>query len=509
MTYTYDLLDAPWIPCIDVEGHAVHLGLRDALVNAHVLREIDGESPLVTAAIYRLLLAVLHRVHGPEGWDDWYALWHTGRLDPVPLDSYLGHWHERFDLFHPDRPFYQVPDMDPCFKPKSVASLVFDAASGNNATLFDHHTDAEGLTLTPAQAARALVAAQALGLAGLCRPGFTCTSAPRARGIIFLVHGDTLFETLLLNLIRYDDAEPMPSGSEDRPAWEMGDPFSPDRDIPLGYLDYLTWQNRRVHLLPQATENGPIVRMMTLGPGLRLSQDVADPQKHYRRDEKRGPLPLRFDDDRSLWRESAALFSLTTTEHQPPRAFGWLAELVGEGYLNKKQTRRVLALGMAINKKRAAKIEFSRSERWPLPLAYLENADLVEALEETLAMAERASNQLWGGARTMATFFICPEADFVEAHQPAPEDLDKVMGQWDMQRRYWAQLEVPFRVILEALPDGREEALALWQTTLRHAAWDAFEGIASNLDGQPRSLKAAVRGRGQLGVGLAKALPAE
>jgi len=506
MTYTYDLLDAPWIPCTDVEGHAVNLGLRDALVNAHVLREIDGESPLVTAAIHRLLLAVLHRVHGPEGWDDWYALWHTGRLDPVPLDSYLGQWHERFDLLHPDRPFYQVADMDPRFKPKSVASLVFDAASGNNATLFDHHTDAEGLTLTLAQAARALLAAQAFGLAGLCLPGITFTDGPCARGIIFLVQGDTLFETLLLNLIRHDEGNPMPCRGEDRPAWEMDDPFSPDRRIPYGYLDYLTWQNRRVHFLPEPIENGTVVRVVTLGPGLRLDTDVSDPQKHYRKDKKRGLLPLRFSEGRALWRNSAALFSLTTAEFQPPRALGWLAELMDEEYLEGDRKPRMFALGMANSQ---AKVEFFRAERWPLPLEYLAKSDLVETLKQALEMAERASNQLWGAARTLATLFICPEADLEGGHQPDRKDLDKVMGQWDMRRRYWASLEAPFRLTLEALTHDREEALAAWQTTLRRAAWRAFEGTASNLDGQPRTLKAAVRGRGQLAAGLAKALPSD
>lgn len=503
MTLSFNLTDAPWIPCIDTTGRAMELGLREILTRAHELRELGGDSPLATAALYRLLLALMHRViNGPEGYDAWAALQEAGRFDAASIETYLTRWRERFDLFHPQHPFYQKADER--FKPKSLTALVHDAASGNNATLFDHHTDAGDLALTPAQAARALLAAQAFGLAGLCLPGTPFTDAPCARGIIFLAQGDTVFETLMLNLLRYDDERPLPGGPQDRPAWEMDDPFTPDRKIPYGYLDYLTWQNRRVLYLPEESPAGPLVREMTLGPGLRLDATVADPMKHYRKDKDRGLLVLRFNEDRALWRDSAALFSLTRPDYRPPLVFNWLADLVGENLLKKAQTRRMLALGMANDQ---AKVEFFRAERWPLPLAYLQEESLVEALQTALQMAEEASNQLWGAARTLATLFVCPEADQKDAHQPARDDLDKVMGQWDVKRRYWAQLEPPFRLTLETLPDNRDGALAEWRETLRRAAWHAFDGIAENLAANPRTLKAAVRAREQLAAGLGKALP--
>jgi CRISPR system Cascade subunit CasA len=503
MAPSFDLTDAPWIPCTDAAGRAVELSLCETLTRAPELRELGGDSPLATAALYRLLLAVTHRVtNGPEGYDAWAALWKAGRFDTTQIEAYLAQWRERFDLFHPERPFYQRADDR--LRPKSLTSLVHDAASGNNATLFDHHTDAEGLTFTPAQAARALLAAQAFGLAGLCLPGHPFTDAPCARGIIFLAQGDTVFETLLLNLLRYDDERPLPGGPQDCPAWEMDDPFTPGRQIPYGYLDYLTWQNRRVLYLPEESPSGPVVREMTLGPGLRLDATVADPMKHYRKDKVRGLLVLRFNEDRALWRDSAALFSLTRPDYRPPLIFNWLAELVGEGIIKKEQARRMLALGMANNQ---AKVEFFRAERWPLPLAYLRKEQLVEALQTALNMAEAVSNQLWGAARTLATLFVCPEADQEGAHQPDRGDLDKVMGQWDVKRRYWAQLEPPFRLTLEALPADRDGTLADWRETLRRAAWRAFDGAAENLADNPRTLKAAVRAREQLATGLGKALP--
>jgi len=186
-------------------------------------------------------------------------------------------------------------------------------------------------------------------------PGVTFTDAPWARGVVFLVQGTSVYQTLLLNLVRYDAASPMPRVEGDCPAWERDDPLTPERQTPLGYLDYLTWQNRRVHLLPEDSETGPVVRTMTLGPGLRLDPNVRDPQKHYRIDEKRGPISLRFREDRALWRDSAALFSIASDAYRPPVALNWLAELVDDG-----RTGLLCAAGSATDL--ASKVRRLRSE---------------------------------------------------------------------------------------------------------------------------------------------------
>jgi CRISPR system Cascade subunit CasA len=502
MNPTFDLLQSPWVPCIQAKGASVELGLRDALAQAHELRELHGESPLVTAALHRLLLAVLHRVFGPATCDEWAILWKAGRWDITRLDVYLDQWRHGFDLFDLERPFYQARDER--VKPKSVSSLVYEVASGNNPTLFDHHTDAEGITLSSAQAARMLVAAQAFGLAGLSGLPQKFTDGPCARGIVFLVQGKTLFETLALNLLRYTDDSPIPRWPDDCPAWEMDDPFSPNRTQPRGYLDYLTWLNRRVLLLPEPTEDGVVVREMTMAPALRLDDSVLNPMTHYRRDEKRGPLPLAFNEGRALWRDSAALFRLGDKGYQPPQAFQWLSELVDEGHLDESQTRRCLALGMS---KKQAKVNFYRSQRMPLPMRYLKEKALVESLGTALTMAEETSRQLWGAARTLATFILSPEADLESARQPVREDLDALTHQWAVERRYWSRLELPFRRTMEALPQDTDEALTTWRRTLLKTVWEAFDQIADNLGHDPPTLKAVVRAREQLAAGLVKILP--
>ncbi len=503
MNPKFDLLESPWVPCIAVDGSTIEMGLRDALAQAHQLRELAGESPLVTAALHRLLLAILHRVFGPATAGEWGVLWHAGLWDQMALDKYLYRWRGRFDLFHPQHPFYQASDDR--VKPKSVASLAQDIASGNNPTLFDHHTKDSGLTLTPAQAARMLVAAHAFGLAGLSGLSQKYTDGPCARGVTFLVQGETLFETLALNLLRYPSETVMPQYANDRPSWEMDDPFTPARSVPRGYLDYLTWQSRRMVLMPEAAASGVIVRQMTTAPGLRLDSAVADPMKHYRRDEKRGPLVLRFNEHRALWRDSAALLQLQASGYLPPRVFDWLATLVDRGYLEASQTRRYLALGMANDQ---ARVHFYRTERMPLPLAYLQDEKLVEYLQEALEMADSCGRQLWGATRTLARFVLSPQSDAESALQPNPKDLQALTRQWAVERRYWSRLEIPFRETMEALPKGQEQALSHWREILLRTAREAFGHVADNLGHDPGALKAVVRATDQLAAGLARALPA-
>jgi CRISPR system Cascade subunit CasA len=509
MTISFDLLTRPWIPCVRDDGTAATLGLQATLAEAHTLRELGGESPLATAALYRLLLAVLHRVYdGPADYDAWGAIWDARQFDAARLGAYFDRWRPRFDLFHPQRPFYQAADAR-VKKPKSLTALVHHVASGNNATLFDHHTDEGGLTLTPPEAARMVVVAQSFGMGGLSGLEQKFTGAPWVGGIIFFVQGKTLFETLVLNMLEYSEGAELPCKrtSRDGPVWEQDDPFKPDRAQPYGYLDYLTWQNRRILLFPEETPGGIVIWEMTVAPALRLGEGLLDPQKHYRRDKKLGPLALRFNEDRALWRDSAAIFDVRGADYRPPPVLKWLGELVGDGLLRKADQQRMLALGMANDK---AKVEFYRSEQWPLPLAYLDERAgqvLVEALQNITKTAEDVSSQLWGAMRTLAQLTLCPESDLEGAHQPAREDLDAITNQWDVKRRYWSRLEVPFRRILELTPQDKDAALTEWQQTLRRTAWDAFNSIAEDLANDPRALKAFVRAQGQLAGGLRKVLP--
>jgi hypothetical protein len=94
MAVSFNLIDEPFLPVVRLDGRTKEVGLRTALRQAHDLRELRDDSPLVTAALHRLLLAVLHRVFGPEDEDAWARLRDRGRWDAEAIDAYLGHWRE-------------------------------------------------------------------------------------------------------------------------------------------------------------------------------------------------------------------------------------------------------------------------------------------------------------------------------------------------------------------------------------------------------------------------------
>ncbi len=492
---SYDLLTEPWIPVLRMDGTADALGLRDVLHQAHELRGLTGETPLVTASLYRLLLAVLYRALGMPTSDTWEDLWEEGRFPAEALDAYFSRWQDRFDLFHPERPFLQWPDER--VKPKSVINLVPHMASGNNATLFDHHHEGEDVTLSPDVAARALLVGMTFGLAGLSGLPQKFTDGPWTRGIIFLAEGDSLFETLMFNYLpAHHLGFEMDDTSLDRPFWEAEHPLSPNRKVPLGMTDYLTWPNRAVRLFPEPDgQGGWVVRRVSLAPALALAPTVSDPYKHYRVDKKRGRLVLRFQEGRALWRDSAVLLQLQSEDQWPPRPFAWLADLADMGTLPTETRFRFMALGMANNQ---AKIDFYREEHFPVPREYLLEPVLVQQLAEALSLAESTGRALGRALNRLATLILSPTADDPEGRKPDRKDVDNLTGHWGGRRFYWAELEAPFWHMLLALPQEGERALDVWRETVHRTALHAFHRVAGSLGETPRVLKAVARAERQL-----------
>ncbi len=507
MKATFDLITQPWIPCIRNDGTAVELGLRDAIAQAHTLVGIHDESPPVVVSLHRLLLALLHRVYGPESVKDWRELWQAGQFDPGPLDAYFVRWRHRFDLFDAQRPFYQTPQEIGNVNP--VSTLLPEAASGNNSTLFDHQTENDPVPLNYANAARAVVLAQYFSLGGGQSgiKGKNFTDSTCVRGVLFLAEGRNLFETLLLNLVPIAHNQPLKAmGGVGIPSWEMDDPLSPDRSVPLSWLDYLTWQSRRLKLIPDPTETNS-VRAVYRSQGLSLNKDIDlhDFMKLYQRKGNQLAL-LNLRQDRALWRDSHALFRLHSDATHPPLVFHWLEHLVYiEGLLHKGKSLQCTALGLATEPGKAT-IYLHRSDRLPLPLAYLsdEAETYTTALERVVEAAEDAAYALRQAVSRFAYVYLAPEDD--SDRKPDKNTVAQIVAHLGIERRYWSQLEIPFSRTLVAIPEKMEEAVFEWFDLLRKTAWSAFEDAIDALGDNPRAYKAAVRARSLLNVRLAEAL---
>ena len=511
MKHQFNLLHEPWIPVVTLDGVARSVSLREALLNATIYRGVSANLPHTNAAVLRLLLAVLHRNFGPPNTDVWETLWLRGAFDGAVLDEYFERWQSRFDLFSNEHPFYQ--NRHPLVREKPAQALMQMIGGGDTFTLFDHVLDESLVSLTPPEAALLLVTAQAFSLAGLAYPQLhlVYNDAPCSRAIVFFVEGKNLFETLMFNLIQYNRAEPFPWHAEepDRPAWEADDPYLPQRSQPLGYLDYLTWPNRRIMLVPEEQSGQSVVVRITTAPGLVLNAEVHNPMHHYRIDagKKAGEQTvkvLRFSEGRALWRDSHALLDLHSQAADVPRSISWMSQLVSDGVLPGRRLQ-LSAYGMCTEPGKA-KVNFYRGQSFEFDDDLLHNTELVNTLGTALEHAENLRRELWSTTSRLAAQMIAFDADKESDRKPDSKDVQNLVQHWNAEGLYWNRLEIPFHRFLDHLPENPAGALQTWHEELRAAVRAAYEQTVNGLGESQKALKAAATTRGWLAYGIKKVL---
>ncbi len=513
MPLRFNLTIEKWIPCVMSDGRQEDLSLRDVLTRATEVREVFDESPLVTVALHRLMLAVLHRNFGPATFKAWQSLWKAGKWDADKLATYLEQWQHRFDLFDKERPFYQVPMMSDAER-HPAALLRQEAATGNNATLFDHGFNNVPTPLTPAEAARCLVARQAFSIGGGISNPFNFYAATLTRGISILALGRNLFETLALNLMIYNEEKPFANTSRDVPAWEHDEPAAPHKvGTPVnGYLDYLTWQSRRIYLFPEAVEGAPtIVRRCQIQQNLRLPKSplIFDPFKCYRYNKENGFQPLPLSTSKALWRDCHTLFQQAARAGddatERPEVFNHLARVEEARVEEAIEARSVYAFavyGFATDPGKAARVLLWARERLPLPLRYLDDQALTACLGDALNFADKeVARTLRETLRHLAKLLLAPDSDAQGARQPDKKDIGNHVDTFSAEAFYWSRLEPHFKILLTALPNDRrtdefnavrygDASLPAWARMLGRVARAAFDDTTRSLDTSARNLKA-------------------
>lgn len=499
MQYSFNLIDQPWIPCTTLNGSLVELSLHDLFAQAHELRAICCETPLMTAALYPTLLALLHRVFGPEDREAWELLWKQGAFPMQPLISYFEQWYERFDLFHPERPFYQ--ERDDRVQPKSVIHLVHSI--GNTGTLFTHETDENVVSLTSAEAARQLLAAQLFRTAGLSGLVEKFTDGAFTRGVLFWLNGATIFEMLMLNLMPYPSSLlSIPHTTPDSPVWEQEAPYL-KRGVPYGYLDYLTWSSNRIMLHPVEEGEQVGVKTMRIAPGLQFSAEITSPQKRYSRKSSDDPWQfLYFNSNKALWRDYHSLLTFGDTNIRPPAVITWLAELLNYGILDARLHAQVTAIGMLADQ---AKPIFYRQEFVPLPKELLGNPEAVLTMTEAIQDAEAAALVLRSALNELADQVLMRGGD----SQQDGETRKQLVQNWDVLSLYWARLEPHFWEFVEAVSKGADQGRDEWRKAMKGIAHDCLTEAARMCGTSAAALKGEVNARRKLNVGISKLFEAQ
>ncbi len=514
---SFNLVDAPWLPVTRLDGVSEELSLAEIFDRAEDVASLDDASPLCTVALHRLLLAIVYRaIDGPADQAAWRALWRDG-LPVAAISAYLEKWRHRFDLFDPEQPFFQVADLVTVTKdgaptdPSPASVLRPELASGNNKVLFNHSTDAEAEPWPAAVAARSLVSAQAWSLGGGKGPTSNrfgmhpyASHAPLVGGIVVLLQGDNLAQTLLLNLLVHNGDQPMARVGNDRPVWETDEARQPGKVVPLGYLDYLTLPARAVRLLPRPAPSGAwSVSHVFAAQGSSVDEaaKVMSPLWVQRLDDKRGPVPLALRAERAVWRDASALFGLAAAggrfDSRPAvlrqACITRIARSIGDD-----ARLRVRCYGLVNDK---AKPVAWRVEELPATVRLLQDANLVGVVAAANAFAEDVGDALhW-------SFKVCAEKVLATADKKADKkDVSRVALRMLRHAGFWERLERDFRdFLLDLAPGTRHATLARWVACVAGSAKQSYHhGSKFAQGGIARQLEGVVAGEGALNARLRK-----
>jgi CRISPR system Cascade subunit CasA len=478
----FSLIDEPWVLVLTQDGTTLEVSLLGLFRRAPQIREIVGEIPTQAFAILRVALAVFVRaVGGPPSAERWEALWEADEPPIVAVEAYLERHRERFDLFHPTAPFFQVAGLHTERGEFSgLEKLIADVPAGHQ-----YFTTRAGRGLeriSAAEAARWLVHLQAFDVSGI-KSG--AVGDPRVKGGKgypigqgFAGHlgglyadGGNLWRTLLLNTVPVDHLG-LERDIRDRPTWEA-EPAGPAEaaDLaarPFGELDLFTWQSRRVLL-----GGGPdSVTGVLVANGDRLTPQNLhrrEPLSAWRRSvpqqKKLGVpvvyMPREHQPDRASWRGLHSLLPLVAPRGKADGGQSFVTATVVEWAATVLEATARVTLrtaGMVYGSNNSVVAEVI-DDRLVVPVAVLSEQHpalaqaAVDAVEATEA-AVRAAGYL---AQNLARAAGAREPKLLEGARD------------EAQRQAYAVLDGPYRAWLAGL-DPDDDPLAQRETWHRQAA---------------------------------------
>lgn len=338
----FNLLDEKWILARKSDCTVDELSLTDALLKAHEYVELAGELPTQNVSILRLMLAVLHTVfsrYSPQGEpaplydsDDaeyrWKELWNAGRLPEKPIKEYLASVHDRFWLFHPERPFYQTEAAK--IGTEYTASKLNGAVSesGNKIRLFCGCTGVQKSELSYSEAARWLLYVNNYDDTS-SKPKGKNLPSPGAGWLgklgLITIRGNNLFETLVYNLILLNHKRNFSEvWGPECPAWEPDVPNTAERaEIPMpdNLSELYTLQSRRLWI--NRDDNEKVIGYNLLGGDFFEKVDAfIEPMTVWSKvkgNERAGEKfqPRRHDSSVQMWREFSYAFETAAGSHIP------------------------------------------------------------------------------------------------------------------------------------------------------------------------------------------------
>ena len=493
----FDLLTEPWIRVRLKDNTVQEVSLTEALVSAQDYVDLAGEMPTQDAAVLRLLLAVLFTVFSrvnvkgePEPLEKrgqalrrWSELWQLGHFPAAPIRDYLEQWKDRFWLFHPTHPFWQVPTLcnGIAFGGKKLNGE--RAESGNKTPLFQNVSKTECEVLSYAQAARWLIYQNGYDERG-GRP--KAGNKPR-HGVGWLgqigfvaVKGKNLYETLLRNMAFPTEQDAL--REEQQPCWER-EQVRAEQSVkivmPKNQAELLTLQSRRILLKRSETVPG-VVGYEVLGGDYWDSENAFGEQmtlwsRTSKKNEKMTYKPQQHEVGKQLWRE---IPSMLDPEGRKPGVLTWNQQLQSLRILSRKEQIVLNMVGIRYDNQEAS-VKDVYTDQLAMQLAVLDElsrpwtvrinqevercekaAESIGVLCKELKLAGGLDyNQVKGFKETQkvtedarAQFYFAVDQPFrqwLQEIDPEQDDPDEAVQRWEAQASRIAE-ELGAKMVREA-----------------------------------------------------------
>jgi len=496
---TFNLLTEPWIPVIRDDGVLEEVNLRDMLRRAPELREIRDPLPTVEFGLYRLLTALVLDIFRLEDTRSLGELLEAGAFDAAVLERYFAQWGERFDLFHPQYPFLQYAGMEEK-EDKPLAGLLPPIPSGTGVNHFYHQAE-EDFAVSPAAAARLLTLVAPFMTAGGAGLSPSINGAPPW---YVLIRGNTLFETLCLNCCTL----PLQQAVEDAPpAWRDDRPPREGRATEASLLEALTWRPRRIRLLSGPAgqcaltghETPVLVRTMKFTAGASCDFAWQDPAIPYRYGNK-GPLPLRPQEGREIWRDTGPLAMLRHGDFESkegkvrferPTLVSQFEQLLDGDILPSRARLQLAVYGMRTDMK--MKVFEWQAARLALPAALVQRKRLAEEAQRGMERADSVAYHLGQAIKRLA-----PREG--KGNKQALETLIA-----ESRRVYWADLHGAYEQLLSELNAVPHDEATIdtelaacrthWDAAVQRIAHNVLKDAINDLDTNGAMLKRQVQAR--------------
>ena len=459
METEFNLLDEKWILVRKSDCTTDELSLTDALLRSHEYTALSGELPTQDVSILRLLLAVLHTVfsrYTPEGeykpvssaneaMSRWKTLWYGGKFPEKPIREYLESQHEKFWLFHPQRPFYQTKAAEKGTEYMASKMNGVLSESSNKVRLFSSCAGKSKDTLTYSEAARWLLYVNSYDDTSAKASQESKSKENKLPSLqagwlgklgLITVRGNSLFETLMFNFIVVEPSN-REIWADEKPTWELEKPREKERceiATPDNLAELYTIQSRRLIL---KHENNSVTGYSLLGGDFFDKVDAfIEPMTVWGKVKESEKTQIQFQPRRhnssvKMWREFASVFA-SSDGMRLPGVVSWI-----------RQIRR-------IDKKRyscfnIASVQYGGSDYFVNDIFSDSLTFHTDLLTEVGKRWQESISEEVGKCEDIARKLGKLAADIEIAAGSSPKDAPKSATVSHVQEQYYYEIDVPFR----------------------------------------------------------------